>query len=356
MIKGDRNLFSIIFTVILLITGCKGIRNDRIGHLPAEPDYGKDSSWFVYPAYGDSDTAVANVFYIAPTCIWDWEDSTGGKCHFMDISNEKQRRLVTNNSLFLASMLLGKDCDFYAPYYRQLTMDTWMEDEETISERFYYAMDDVCRAFEYFIVHINNGHPFIIAGHSQGAKCVIELLKRCFNDEIYKNLVAAYVFGYPVTGEDMANSRFIRPAEGPSDIGKVIAYNSVSRPEAVSAMFSDNAACINPINWKTDTTYAPASMNAGSVFFKPDRTSDTLFRQVGARIDKRLESLVIDGLDDDKYFIESVSSIFPKGNYHIQELNLYFINIQENLRERVNGIMHRTSNQICNLQKLSIPL
>ena len=134
MIKGNRNLFFIIFTVILLITGCKGIRNDRIGHLPAEPDYGKDSSWFVSPAYGDSDTAVANVFYIAPTCIWDWEDSTGGKCHFMDISNEKQRRLVTNNSLFLASMLLGKDCDFYAPYYRQLTMDTWMEDEETISE------------------------------------------------------------------------------------------------------------------------------------------------------------------------------------------------------------------------------
>lgn len=342
MIKGDRNLFFIIFTVILLITGCKGIRNDRIGHLPAEPDYGKDSSWFVSPAYGDSDTAVANVFYIAPTCIWDWEDSTGGKCHFMDISNEKQRRLVTNNSLFLASMLLGKDCDFYAPYYRQLTMDTWMEDEETISERFYYAMDDVCRAFEYFIVHINNGHPFIIAGHSQGAKCVIELLKRCFNDEIYKNLVAAYVFGYPVTGEDMANSRFIRPAEGPSDIGKVIAYNSVSRPEAASAMFSDNATCINPINWKTDTTYAPASMNAGSVFFKPDRTPDTLFRQVGARIDKRLESLVIDGLDDDKYFIESVSSIFPKGNYHIQELNLYFINIQDNLRERVNGIVSAT--------------
>ena len=61
-----------------------------------------------------------------------------------------------------------------------------------------------------------------------------------------------------------------------------------------------------------------------------------------SEVDKRLESLVIDGLDDDKYFIESVSSIFPKGNYHIQELNLYFINIQDNLRERVNGIVSAT--------------
>lgn len=323
-----------VLTVLSLIGCAEDAKRDRIGFLPAQPDYGDDSSWFFSPAYGRAD-AMADVFYIAPTCIWDWEDSLGGECHFMDIRNQEQRRLVTDNSLFLASMLLGKDCDFYAPYYRQLTMDTWMEDPQTISERFAYAMEDISNAFGYFIDNINAGRPFIIAGHSQGAKCVIELLKRCFNDEIYKNLVAAYVFGYPVYQEEIDSCSYIRPASDSTDTGVVIAYNSISKPEAAASMFDGNAVCINPLNWKTDTTYAPATMNRGSVFFHSDRTSDTLRGQVGARLDERLKSLIIDGLNDDDHFVESVSSIFPKGNYHIQELNLYFLNVQDNLRQRI---------------------
>lgn len=327
------------FFLITCMSACKDgdIKNkDIIGYLPSKPDYTEEDSWFSAPAYGEGE-AIANVFYIAPTCIWDWENSTGGLCHFMDISNEGQRKLVTDNSLFLASMLLGKDCDFYAPFYRQLTMDTWMEDEKTISERFSYAMDDIYDAFEYFIENINGDRPFVIAGHSQGAKCVIELLKNSFDSRTYGKLVAAYVFGYPISQEEADGYPFLKPAQGSSDTGVTIAFNSISKPEAASAMFEGNAVCINPLNWKTDSTYAPASMNAGSVFFNSDRTSDTLFNQVGAKLDEQLKSLIIDGLNDDDYFVESVSSIFPKGNYHIQELNLYFLNVQDNLRQRVQG-------------------
>ena len=323
-----------VLTVLSLIGCAEDAKRDRIGFLPAQPDYGDDSSWFFSPAYGRTD-AMADVFYIAPTCIWDWGDSLGGECHFMDIRNQEQRRLVTDNSLFLASMLLGKDCDFYAPYYRQLTMDTWMEDPQTISERFAYAMEDISNAFGYFIDNINAGRPFIIAGHSQGAKCVIELLKNSFDGQTCSNLVAAYVFGYPVYQEEIDSCSYIRPASDSTDTGVMIAYNSISKPEAAASMFDGNAVCINPLNWKTDTTYAPATMNRGSVFFHSDRTSDTLRGQVGARLDERLKSLIIDGLNDDDHFVESVSSIFPKGNYHIQELNLYFLNVQDNLRQRI---------------------
>ena len=322
-------------TALFLAAACNGNTDKgHIGFIPAEPDYGKDSSWFTAAAYGVAE-AAADVFYIAPTCIWDWQDSNGELCHFMDISNETQRKLVTDNSLFLASMLLGKDCDFYAPYYRQITMDSWMEDENSISARFAYAMNDIYEAFEYFISNISKGRPFIIAGHSQGAKCVIELLKNSFDEERHGDLVAAYIFGYPVYNADLENSPYLRPARGSSDTGVAIAFNSISRPEAASGMFEGNAVCINPLNWVTDATYAPATMNKGSVFFNSDRTSDTLYSQVGARIDENLKSLIIDGLDDDDYFIESVSSIFPKVIYHIQEFNLYFLNIQDNLRERV---------------------
>lgn len=42
----------------------------------------------------------------------------------------------------------------------------------------------------------------------------------------------------------------------------------------------------------------------------------------------------VDGLDDEDYYIPSIGKIFPKGNYHVQEINLYFLNLQENIAER----------------------
>ena len=45
----------------------------------------------------------------------------------------------------------------------------------------------------------------------------------------------------------------------------------------------------------------------------------------------------MDGLDDDDYFIPSIARLFPKGNYHVQEINLYFLNLQANLRRRIEA-------------------
>lgn len=43
-----------------------------------------------------------DVFYIAPTCIWDWKNDQGDTLHHMDIKNKKQRLMLT------PSILLGK--------------------------------------------------------------------------------------------------------------------------------------------------------------------------------------------------------------------------------------------------------
>lgn len=84
----------------------------------------------------------------------------------------------------------------------------------------------------------------------------------------------------------------------------------------------------------TDGTYAPASLNKGSVFFHSDGHSDTLFNTVGARLLPEMNVVQVDGLDDGDYYIPSIGKIFPKGNYHVQEINLYFLNLQENIAER----------------------
>jgi hypothetical protein len=56
-------------------------------------------------------------------------------------------------------------------------------------------------AFNYYIDNLNQGRPFILAGHSQGTMALIDLIKNRFgNDpELRDRLVAAYFIGYTVT-------------------------------------------------------------------------------------------------------------------------------------------------------------
>lgn len=69
--------------------------------------------------------------------------------------------------------------------------------EET-ERRYAVAHEDVVQAFDYYMTHCNAGRPFILAGHSQGAKAVIELLKHTLTPQQHKNMIAAYAFGFTV--------------------------------------------------------------------------------------------------------------------------------------------------------------
>ena len=145
------------------------------------PDYADTEMWYKSEAEicsnqpDEKSGSEADVFYILPTCVWDWTDSLGRVCHFADVRNpEHIAAMLPSNEL--AYDIFGKYADFYSPYYRQITLDSWTSDE-IAEKRFPYAMEDIDRAFDYYMEHWNNGRPFILAGFSQGAKCVVELLK-----------------------------------------------------------------------------------------------------------------------------------------------------------------------------------
>ena len=305
-------------------------------NLTATPDYSLGTMWFNAPA---DTSAQADVFYIAPTCIWDWKDADGNIYHHMDVDNPEQRGRV-DRSIRLAHALFGKHCRLYAPYYRQTTMESWMTAPDETERRYAVAHEDVVRAFDYYMTHCNAGRPFILAGHSQGAKAVIELLKHTLTPRQHERMVAAYAFGYAVSRQELEQYPLLRPARDSLDCGVLLCYNSVSAPEAVSPLFQGNAVCINPLNWRTDTTYASPDRHAGAVFFDGKGKADTLRHRIGARIDEATHTLIVDGLDDDAYYIPSIGKLFPKGNYHVQELNIYFLNVQQNLAQRIAAFRH----------------
>ena len=310
-----KTAFSLL-AIAWLFSGCAGQAGYPL--MCPEPDYADSGMWYVSDSDFHTDSAArhrADVFYILPTCVWDWTDSLGRLCHFADVRNpEHIAAMLPSNRL--AEDIFGEYADFYSPYYRQITLDSWVS-EEIVDERFPYAMQDVSRAFDHYMTHWNDGRPFFIAGFSQGAKCVVELLKSLDEDE-YSRMVAAYVIGYKVTEDDMRSPN-VRPAQSAHDTGVTVCYNSVETPESISPGLAASEICINPLNWSCGPE--PASVQDSVTV-----SADTLHHV-----------LIVRGLDSGKYYHPSLGDLFRRGNYHLLELTLYSDALRTNIRTRLDA-------------------
>ena len=303
-----------IACLLLALVSCEKDASTPASHTI---DYADNRCWFENKQ-GVTEKNI-DLFYVVPTCIWDYTDSLGQTLHHMDVFNTEQRALV-DPSIQLAKSVLADSCNFFSPYYRQISMDSWLTlDTALIEERFKLAYQDVADAFHYYMEHDNQGKPFILAGHSQGAKAVIELLKREMTPDISRKLIATYAIGYTVTPEELAGYSTLRPAQDSIDTGVLIGFNSVTRPDAVSPLFRDNVVCINPVNWRTDAT--PATSYQGFTVAQ----------------DTTIHTLIVTGIDEEQYFIPSVAALLPKGNLHVQEFNLYNEDLRKNVLQRIRA-------------------
>ena len=311
-----------IACLLLALVSCEKDASTPASHTI---DYADNRCWFENKQ-GVTEKNI-DLFYVVPTCIWDYTDSLGQTQHHMDVFNAEQRAL-TDPSIQLAKSVLADSCNFFSPYYRQISMDSWLTlDTALIEGRFELAYQDVADAFHYYMEHDNQGKPFILAGHSQGAKAVIELLKREMTPDISRKLIATYAIGYTVTPEELAGYSTLRPAQDSIDTGVLIGFNSVTRPEAVSPLFRDNVVCINPVNWRTDATPAPSYQGFTVVQ------------------DTTIHTLIVTGIDEDQYFIPSVEALLPKGNLHVQEFNLYNEDLRKNVLQRIRAYRSQSVNE-----------
>lgn len=278
--------------------------------VPAAPDYDRGDSW--YMSVGDLD---ADVFYILPTCVFDRRDSVARTvCHYMDPADEEQRSAVTYSQM-VAEEMFG-DCNLYIPYYRQVSMETFLEGKE--AERFPTAMDDLQRAFDHWQDRLNSGRPFILAGFSQGGKGVVELLKRLTPSQA-ERLVAAYVIGYKVTAQDLENGNIL-PAQDSVDTGVTVCWNSVRTPaDAWPSVSEGNLLCINPVNWSTGSE--PAILSEG----------------ITVAVDTVSHLLLVDGFAGSPIRIAALDGIITEGNYHLADPELYKAQVRRNVAARVHA-------------------
>lgn len=321
--KTRKFIYGILLTCALTIpaiTACSDTAAET-GHsrqvfVPSEPDYSDDTMWTV--ALNDTDGDGADVFYIVSTWEYDWYTPDSLICHHADPSRKDHRDDMSIEISNVAEYM-AEGNNFYAPYYRHITLDTWATlDEDTINRRYNdVAFVDIKNAFNYFIEKLNGNRPFIIAGFSQGGKSVVELLK-VMDETTRSRMIAAYVLGYKVTPEDVAAHPYITAASDSTDTGVVICYNSVSDVKYIKPVVSTpNVMCINPVNWKTDAT--PAILD--------DTITVTLHPEA--------KVLVLDGFDGSN--LPNILDILNVGDYHGVEPWLYSECLRKNFHQRINA-------------------
>lgn len=296
----------------------------------AEIDYSDRENWAYYES--KKTEYKADVFFICPTVYG------GGDSLNMSLSDEKTM------SSFLGATNMEKgiyddECRFFAPYYRQMGLSGYTQSSDISKEGLSYAYEDVKDAFLYYLENENNGNPIIIAGFSQGADHSIRLLKDVFADrDINDLLIACYAIGWRITEEELAEYPHLKFAEGESDTGVIIAFNSESEAVEDSLMIpkGTKTMCINPLNWKTDSTLADKSLNIGACFTGYDGSiSREIPKLTGCYIDEVRGALKVIDVTPEEY--PPGIDIFPEGVYHFYDYQFFYRNLEENVTQRINA-------------------
>lgn len=298
----------------------------------AEPDYSSLDNWAAHPLKKDpsdevpsplsdgyrKDTTV-DVFFVHPTTYTtkrakEWNAS---------LDDEDLNRKTDRSTIQLQASVFN-EYNVFAPRYRQAHIQSYFS-TDTVSARqaIRFAYGDVRAAFSYYMKHLNNGRPVIIASHSQGTTHCKLLLKEFFEDQpLEEKLVAAYLIGMPL---EPGYFRELPPCSDSLQTGCYLGWRTFRKgfePDYQPGM--RQSIVTNPLTWTNDTVYAPVSLHKGAVL----RKFNKLFPAVNDAV-----------VHKDLLWVSRPkfpgSRLYRSRNYHIGDINLFYVNIRENLQQRV---------------------
>ena len=305
-------------------------------------DYSKKENWYRLPEI----TRDVDTFYIYATeyILGSFEE---GAPDYAALDNAEMLQGVAVEYILHATVF-EDSTNVFLPYYRQAGLRYAGEVREKTGDvdaaLIGMPYDDITAALDYYFENCNGGRPFIIAGHSQGSAMVLLLLRTYFKDhpEYYARMVAAYPIGFSVTKGYLAANPHLKFAAGESDTGVIVAWNTEGpknvETNAHNAVVLPGTMSINPLNWKLDETYAPASMNLGSLV--PDeKTGKAEIQDVGADAQINLARGVVvthaEAEPEPEDAAKINASFFGPDGRHDNDYTFYYNNIKDNVAKRI---------------------
>ena len=334
----------ILFTTTLLLLGCSKSNYSKYGKLYEKttlsevPDYSSTDYWAAHPAKKNPSDSIpkniityniagknVDVFFVYPTSYLDTSMPEGWNAKL----NDAKINIYTDYSsiLYQASVFneVGK---IYAPRYRQANINAYYPKtkEDTIKAiaAFDLAYTDVKSAFEYYLMHYNNGRPIIIASHSQGSTHAIRLLKEYFDGKPLANkLVAAYIVGMVI---DPAMFASLKACNKPNQTGCICAWRTFEQGYVAPFVKKESFKSIvtNPLSWDSETPMVARAQNEGSILYN--------FNKVMPNVAGAINHEGVLWTPKPKFF---GNFLIKTPNYHIADFNLYYASIRRNATTRV---------------------
>ena len=303
------------------------------------PDYSHEFNWASKP---ETREKPVDVFYVYPTIY------AGSYPRNMSIANAENRTNV-QKMLIAQAGVYAESANLFAPYYRQESMLARLDFEatgKTIDETFQLGYNDVENAFAYYLEHLNNGRPFILAGHSQGTLALIELMKNTFdNAALQDKLVAAYLIGFSLTKNDLAQYPWMKIVQSSDDVGRIITFNTEAPGAPESFIHREGAIAVNPLSWTTTGDKATSDSHLGAKFFSV--STGELLEEIdnfsSAQVDTKKGVLLITDMKSPMQEDIDLSDfgIFPNGIYHKYDYSFWYNNLSENVKTRIAAYLEK---------------
>jgi len=315
-----------------------------------KPDYSQLNYWAAHPWKWDPSDSIpaplrnemrdslADVFFLHPTTYTRKQSMKGPNAA---IDNEYTNAKTDYSTILYQASVFNNHCRVFAPRYRQAHIKMFVEtDKEKAANAFELAYADLKSSFEFYLKTWNKGNPIIIAAHSQGSLLGERLLKEFFQGNsvsslsLRKQLVAAYIIGWPVAKDYFVS---IKMCEDSLQTGCICSWRTFKKGFVPSYLKNEdgNSYVTNPLTWTSSTEYASRKLNKGSVLTNFNR----LYKQTS-------DAQVSNGL----LYISKPkfpwSFLYFTKNYHIADINLYYINIRENVAQRIKAYYQQTNSNL----------
>jgi hypothetical protein len=305
-----------------------------------KPNYADLHFWAAHPYKNDPSDSIpkplrasyrkdstVDVFFIHPTSYTATEKSFGWNANLEDAALNGK---TDYGSILYQASIFNQAGRVFAPRYRQAHLSAYfpknLSDSMEAMKAFEMAYLDVKTAFEFYLANYNGGRPIVIASHSQGSTHAKRLLKEYFdNKTLKKKLVAAYVIGMVFDPNYLTS---IPVCQTPDQTGCVCAWRTYKNDFIPPFVEREqiHSIVINPLTWDASIPHADRALNKGGILLKFNK----------------LIPGVADATVTDKilwagkpHFFGNI--FYTSKNFHIADLNLYYLSIRENVQTRVNA-------------------
>ena len=340
---------TIIACIVGLVAGCGSSSNGGkasstapISTSQGNPDYSNAANWLALPSSTAAKKKV-DVFYLSDT-TYQKPDANAPN---IGTINDPQMQAGAKAAFSRTAAAFEPVGNIYAPYNRQV--DAMYKKSLPIAQQ--NALEDgiptsdAMSAFDYYIKHYNKGRPYILAGHSQGSNLLANILSDYMkkNPKVYKRMIAAYVIGYSITPDYLAQNPELKLADGPSDTGVIVSYNTEAPVvDGTNPVTLPGGIAINPITWTRSEELATAEQNLGGIAINPKTGYAELDAQgnpvrvphyADAQVNKARGVVICSTADVN--LLSPGNALLPKGVYHSFDYPFYYFNLRANADARV---------------------